>query len=164
MSSLEFTNDKIISAESLAVKLTEIRAGKTVVSTNGCFDILHPGHIKFLENAKSLGDILVVALNSDNSVKAIKGESRPIISEQLRAYALSSLTYTDYVAVFQENTPEKLLELIRPDIHVKGEEYNRSGIPEQKVVEANGGKVIYLPTVKGFSTTALIDKIASLSQ
>lgn len=140
-------------------KLSTARVGKTLVTTNGCFDILHPGHIKFLENAKSLGDILIVALNSDSSIRTIKGESRPIINQELRAYSLASLIYTDYIIIFNEKTPENTLKLIKPDIHVKGEDYKDSGIPEQDVIASSGGKVIYLPLVEGFSTTSLIEKL-----
>lgn len=159
-SSGEFSSPKIVSQEKLAEQISRLQAdSRTIVSTNGCFDILHPGHIKFLENAKTLGDILIVALNSDSSVKAIKGDKRPIISQELRAYALASLIYTDLIVIFHEDTPEKVLELIKPDIHVKGKEYEHSGIPEQRVVESHGGNVIYLPLTKGLSTTGLMKKI-----
>lgn len=154
-----FSNPKIVKQGDLESVLAEVRNGKIVVSTNGCFDILHPGHIKFLENAKAQGDILIVALNSDKSVKTIKGEDRPIINQELRAYALSALNFTDYITIFDETTPEQVLKIIKPDIHVKGAEYKESGIPEQKVVESLGGKVVYLPLVEGFSSTRLINEI-----
>lgn len=159
MNSIDFYSDKIITLESIINKLPKIRPDKTIITTNGCFDIIHPGHIKFLENAKALGDILIIALNSDNSVRSIKGENRPIIDQDMRAYALASLIYSDYIVIFEESTPENLLRLIKPDIHVKGEEYKESGIPEQEAVISGGGNVVYLPLIKGLSTTSLIDKM-----
>lgn len=142
--------------------MPKIRKNKIVVSTNGCFDIIHPGHIKFLEAAKSLGDILVVALNSDESIKKIKGNKRPIFNQALRAYTLSALNSTDYITIFDETAPEKVLEIIKPDIHVKGEDYKTSYMPEEKVVESFGGKVAYLPLANGFSTTSLVEKLKKL--
>lgn len=158
----EFESSKIFDNSKLKSALKDVRLGKTVVSTNGCFDILHPGHIKFLESAKALGDILVVALNSDASVVAIKGSDRPVIGEKFRAYALSALSCTDYITIFDEPTPENILRIIRPDIHVKGEDYKKSDILEREVVEYYGGKITYLPLIKGLSTTYIIKKIKKI--
>ncbi|MFA4858118.1 MAG: D-glycero-beta-D-manno-heptose 1-phosphate adenylyltransferase, partial [Candidatus Margulisiibacteriota bacterium] len=134
-------------------------AGKKVVFTNGCFDILHQGHVRYLKAAKSQGDILVVGLNSDFSVKKIKGNGRPYTPELERAEILAALECVDYVTIFNEATPIPLLELLQPDLHVKGGDYKAGNLPEAKVVKKFGGKVVIIPFIKGKSTTGLIDKI-----
>jgi len=136
--------------------------GKKVVFTNGCFDILHLGHIKLLHDAASEGDLLVVGLNSDDSVKRLKGDSRPVISQSERAALLSSLNCVDAVVIFGEDTPLKLITLIEPDIIVKGGDYTKSGVVGHEVVEKSGGKVVIVPLVNGVSTTKVIQQIENM--
>ncbi len=134
--------------------------GKKIVFTNGCFDILHIGHVRYLAEAKGLGDILVVGLNSDSSVRKLKGAGRPFVPVAERAEILASLRSVDYVVVFNEINPERLIREIRPDIHVKGGDYTISQIPEAKLVESLGGKVVIVEEVKGKSTSQIYQKIA----
>lgn len=138
------------------------KQGKIVVFTNGCFEILHPGHIEILERAKSLGDVLIVGINSDNSVKEIKGERKLILDEKSRLRIISSLEMVDYVVLFDEKTPENLISELKPDIHVKGGDYNINNLPEAKIVQSYGGKIFIFPLVKEFSTTKIIEKILEL--
>lgn len=133
--------------------------GKKVVFTNGCFDILHIGHISYLENAKKQGDILIVGVNSDESTRRLKGPTRPINSEKDRACMLSALKAVDYTVIFEEDTPEDLIAYLKPSIHVKGGDYKKEDLPETKIVEAYGGKVVILNFVEGKSTTNIINKI-----
>ncbi len=135
------------------------KEGKKIVFTNGCFDILHIGHVKYLEDAKKLGDILIVGVNSDESVRMLKGKCRPIIPAIERAAILSALKYVDYVVIFNELNPENLIAQLKPAIHVKGGDYVIDQIPESKLVEAFGGKTIILNEVKGKSTSGIIQKI-----
>lgn len=138
--------------------------GKKIVFTNGCFDILHYGHVKYLEDAKRKGDILVVAINRDASVKRIKGTQRPIVNEMDRAKIICGLASVDYVVLFKEDTPLKVIKLIKPDILVKGADWNRDNIVGADFVLNYGGKVSMVNLVKGRSTTNLIKKIAKISQ
>lgn len=133
--------------------------GKKVVFTNGCFDILHVGHISYLENAKKQGDILIVGVNSDASTRRLKGPTRPINNENDRACMLSALKSVDYTVIFDEDTPEDLIAYLKPSIHVKGGDYKKEDLPETKIVEAYGGKVVILNFVEGKSTTNIINKI-----
>ena len=133
--------------------------GKTFVVTNGCFDILHVGHVRYLKKTKSFADYLIVLLNSDNSVKAIKGDSRPINNELDRAEILSSLSCVDYVVLFDENSPAKLLERIIPDVYTKGADYTLETLPERDVTERNNIRVEFIDFVQGKSTTNIINKI-----
>ena len=135
------------------------RGGEKIVFTNGCFDILHPGHVKYLENAKSLGDKLVVGLNSDSSIRKLKGEDRPINDENSRAMLLSALRYIDLIILFTDETPEHLIKAITPDILVKGGDYLPETIVGANFVKENGGEVKVLDFVKGFSTTNIINRI-----
>jgi D-beta-D-heptose 7-phosphate kinase/D-beta-D-heptose 1-phosphate adenosyltransferase len=136
------------------------KAGAHVVFTNGCFDILHPGHVTYLEAARALGDILVVGLNSDRSVQTLsKGPGRPILAEDERAVILSGLRAVDYVVVFDEPTPLKLIETIVPDVLVKGGDWPLESIVGRNVVEAAGGEVRTIPFVEGKSTTGIIERI-----
>lgn len=135
---------------------------RKVVFTNGCFDIIHLGHVRYLEDAKKFGDILIVGLNSDESVKSIKGKSRPLISQDERAEILAALETVDFVAIFNEDTPEDLISQLKPDIHVKGGDYTPGQLPESKIVESYGGRVEIVKLVEGSSTTGLIEKIKSL--
>ncbi len=133
--------------------------GARIVFTNGCFDLLHLGHVRYLREAKKLGDVLIVGLNSDASVTALKGPDRPYISEMERAEILASLECVDYVTIFEELRPDNLIKLVRPDVHVKGGDYKISELPEKKVVESLGGKVVVIPPIKGRSTTSIVEKI-----
>ena len=152
--------DKIKSLGQLSKITARLRkCGKKVVFTNGCFDILHLGHVRYLREAKKLGDILIIGLNSDNSVSALKGPSRPYISEMERAEILASLEFVDYVVIFEEVRPDNLIRLVKPDIHVKGGDYKVSELPERKIVEALGGKVVVIPPIKGRSTTGIVERI-----
>ena len=133
--------------------------GKTIVTCNGCFDILHTGHIKFLTEAKEQGDILIVGLNSDSSVKQNKGPDRPINNENDRALVLSKLEMVDYVVIFNEKTPIRLLEIIKPNIHCNGEEYGENCI-ESETVKKNNGKIHLIKLKDGFSTTDIIKRLS----
>lgn len=138
--------------------------GRTVVWTNGCFDLLHVGHVRSLEAARELGDVLVVGINADPSVTRLKGPGRPVMPAQERAEVLTALNAVDYVVIFEEDTPERALESLRPDIHAKGADYappTGKPIPERRVVEAYGGKIEFLPLVDGVSTTAVAERIAA---
>ena len=133
--------------------------GKSVVFTNGCFDLIHGGHIEFLEKAKALGDILIVGLNSDKSVRGIKGDGRPIKTQQERSSILSALRYVDYITVFDETTPKQLISEIRPDILVKGDDYAIDEVVGREIVEGYGARVELIPIVKGLSTTNTVEQI-----
>jgi rfaE bifunctional protein nucleotidyltransferase chain/domain len=139
-------------------KVEKLRSGISVF-TNGVFDILHRGHLEYLSAARELGHVLFVGLNSDASVRRLKGESRPINPEQDRAYALLSLSCVDYVMVFEEDTPERLIKTISPDILVKGGDYKAEEIVGYDHVTTTGGKVVIIPLSDGYSTTRFIDKI-----
>lgn len=136
------------------------RAGRTVVFTNGCYDLLHPGHIRLLEQARSLGDILILALNTDASVQRLKGPSRPIMSEQDRAEVALALEAVDAVTFFDEDTPRELIAAVLPDVLVKGADWSHF-IAGREEVEAAGGKVMALPLEPGYSTTNIVDLILS---
>lgn len=135
-------------------------AGKKVVLTNGCFDILHVGHVRYLAGARSLGDCLIVGLNSDTSVKQLKGSARPVNSEKDRAEVLLALSSVDYVVIFNEQTAEELVREIQPDIYAKGGDYTLDTLPEAEAVASYGGQIIFVPLVPGKSTTAIINKAA----
>jgi glycerol-3-phosphate cytidylyltransferase len=153
---------QVVNINELLNKLKILKnENKVIVSTNGCFDILHVGHVRYLNQAKALGVILIVCLNTDKSVKRLKGDSRPINNENDRAEVLAGLSSVDYVILFDEDTPSDLLGKIKPDIHVKGGDYNVDTLPESKVIQQSGGKIMFLPFVKGKSTTAIINKINS---
>ena len=133
--------------------------GKVVVTTNGCFDVLHVGHLRYLQAAQALGDILVIGVNSDDSVRELKGENRPLVPADERAEMLAGLGCVDYVTIFPELDPIDLLSAIKPSIHVKGGDYTIERVIEREAVEANGGKVIVGLNVPGKSTTDLIETI-----
>lgn len=132
---------------------------KKVVFTNGCFDILHVGHLRYLNEAKKQGDVLIIGVNSDASVKRLKGESRPINNQFDRAEILSGLKAVDYTVIFEEDTPEELIATLKPSIHVKGGDYKKEDLPETKIVESYGGEVRILSFVEGKSTTNIVKKI-----
>ncbi len=135
------------------------RARKRVVFTNGCFDLLHVGHVRYLRKARARGDALVIGVNSDRSVKKLKGRGRPLTPAKERAEILASLSFVDYVTIFDEDTPLELISAIKPDILVKGSDYGRREIVGGDVVERAGGKVVRVPLVEGRSTKGLIRKI-----
>jgi len=151
--------NKIISISKLIKLLSKIRKERKIVTTNGAFDILHAGHVDSLTRAKKLGDILIVLINTDSSVRQNKGDKRPINNEKIRAEVVASLECVDYVTFFSEKDPRNALSKIKPDIHAKGKDRNMNQIIEKKVVEENGGKVVLLPYKKGYSTTEIIKKI-----
>ena len=133
--------------------------GKRIVFTNGCFDILHLGHVRYLEKAKSLGDVLVVGVNSDSSVRKLKGSKRPILPEKERTEILSGLGCVDYITIFNEADPLKLINSLKPNLLVKGGDWTREQIVGREVVERSGGELVIIPFVKGASTSNVIDTI-----
>ena len=135
--------------------------GKTVVTTNGCFDILHVGHVRYLQKTKTFADYSIVLLNSDKSVKLIKGEGRPINNEEDRAEILCALACVDYVVLFDESSPRDLLDEIKPDVHTKGADYSTETLPEADVILKNGGRIEFIEFVEGYSTTTTISKWTS---
>lgn len=150
----------ILSRETAARVIEELKLqGKKVVFTNGCFDILHVGHLRYLNDAKKQGDVLIVGVNSDESVRRLKGPTRPINNEIDRAEMLSGLKAVDFTLIFDELTPIETLEKIKPSIHVKGGDYTKEQLPETTTVEKNGGEVIILSYVEGKSTTNIVNKI-----
>ena len=154
------TAAKILSESELLRQVGALRQqGKTVVLTNGCFDLLHAGHVAYLEAARALGDILVVAVNSDRSVRALKGPTRPITRAQDRSRLLAALACVDYVTVFDDDTAERVLGALQPDIYVKGGDYTRSEPVEAATVRDYGGSVRILPFTSGYSTTDLVQRI-----
>lgn len=151
---------KLIQRKDLPELLKQLKAqGKTIVTTNGCFDILHVGHVRYLQKTKTFADKLLVCLNSDSSVKQIKGPDRPINNEQDRAEILCALECVDYVVLFDETTPQNLLCEIKPDVHTKGADYTIETLPEAKSIMENGGRIEFISFVEGKSTTNVINKI-----
>ena len=150
---------KIYTREQLiAVRAEWKRAGKRVVFTNGCYDVLHPGHIRLLESARSLGDVLILALNTDASVQRLKGPTRPLISEDQRAELASALAAVDAVTFFNEDTPRELIAAVLPDFLIKGADWTHF-IAGREEVEAAGGKVLALPLEPGYSTTGILEQV-----
>ena len=135
------------------------KENKKIVFTNGCFDILHVGHVRYLKESSKHGDILIIGLNSDSSVKKLKGDSRPINTELDRAEILSELNFVDYVVIFEEESPVKLLDEIKPDIYTKGADYTVETLPEAQVVIKNKGEIKFINLIQGKSTTNVIKKI-----
>jgi rfaE bifunctional protein nucleotidyltransferase chain/domain len=136
-------------------------AGRKIVFTNGCFDILHRGHVHLLRESKALGDLLVVALNTDSSVKAIKGPNRPALPQADRAELIGAMEMVDYVVLFDEPDPYQVIEALRPDVLVKGGDWSPERIIGADIVQKTGGKVVVVPYLKGFSTTEIIERIRS---
>ena len=154
--------NKIVSQEELEKRLSQWSVlSKTIVFTNGCFDILHAGHIQSLTQAANEGDFLIVGLNSDASVNQLKGENRPVNNEQARAQVLASLSMVDVVVIFNEDTPLELIKKIMPDVLVKGGDYKLEEIVGSKEVIANGGRVVINPILQGYSTTSVINKFSN---
>jgi len=155
--------NKIYSREKLKEELDRLRKeGKKTIFTNGCFDILHVGHARYLQEAKKIGDILVVAINSDSSVRAIKGEKRPIIPEDERAEMVASLGSVDYVTIFHESTPLELIEYLQPHVIVKGGDWTEEKAVGRESVKKLGGTVVIVPEIRGASTSGIIEKITKI--
>lgn len=161
MKSIDTIRSKIVSRETLGSILEKKREeGEKIIFTNGCFDILHRGHIEYLASACDLGDIFVVGLNSDESVRRLKGESRPAVDEGSRALTMASFEIVDYVVLFDEDTPSDLIRVIRPYYWVKGGDYqNFEDLPEYRALIETGGKVKIIPLIEGYSTTDIYKKI-----
>jgi D-glycero-beta-D-manno-heptose 1-phosphate adenylyltransferase len=154
---------KIVTTEALIAERERLRReGKRMVFTNGCFDLLHPGHVSYLNQARTLGDALVVALNSDRWVRELKGEGRPILNQQERAEVIAALEAVDYVTIFDEETPRALIAAVLPDVLVKGGDWALAEIVGREEVEAAGGRVLSLPYIEGSSTTDIIERIKKL--
>ena len=154
---------KIYPRNELKVEVDRLkREGKKIIFTNGCFDILHAGHTRYLREAKKLGDVLILGLNSDNSVKSIKGEKRPIVPEAERAEVVASLESVDYVTVFDELTPLELIEFLQPAVIVKGGDWAEKDIVGAGSVRKWGGRVAIMPEIEGASTTNVIDKVLQI--
>ncbi|MCR5757032.1 MAG: D-glycero-beta-D-manno-heptose 1-phosphate adenylyltransferase [Selenomonas sp.] len=137
------------------------KGGQKIVFTNGCFDILHAGHVTYLEAARAQGDVLVLGLNTDESVRRLKGPERPINNEQDRAKVVGALQAVDYVVLFGEQTAEAVIAEVKPDVYVKGGDYTLETLPEAKIVQSYGGRVAFIDMVEGRSTTNIINKIKS---
>ncbi|MBI5323712.1 MAG: D-glycero-beta-D-manno-heptose 1-phosphate adenylyltransferase [Ignavibacteriae bacterium] len=153
----------IISRNEISLLIRKLKTeGKKVVFTNGCFDIIHSGHITYLAKAKESGDILIIGLNTDDSVKRLKGKFRPVNNEKDRALVLDSLRFVDYVILFDEDTPYNLINEVKPDVLVKGGDYTIDTVVGSDIVKESGGEVIIIPLVEGKSTSGLIEKIRLL--
>ncbi len=155
----------LIDRNKIAETCAKIRSGgRKIVFTNGCFDILHVGHVRYLTAAKSFGDVLIVGLNSDESVRNLKGAGRPINNEKDRAEVLLGLRAVDYVAIFGERTAEKIIAEVAPDVYVKGGDYTLETLPEAKIVQSYGGRVELVNFVAGYSTTATVEKLSAAAE
>jgi D-glycero-beta-D-manno-heptose 1-phosphate adenylyltransferase len=144
----------------LAELVEELKNTKRkIMFTNGCFDIIHAGHVRYLQAARQLGDVLIVGLNSDNSVSLLKGPTRPINNQEDRAEVLAALSSVDYVIIFGEQTAEKLIRVIKPDIYVKGGDYVVANLPEAELIDKLGGEIVLIPEVQGRSSSNIINKI-----
>lgn len=160
MSYSESVPEKVLSAEQLDYWLAVQRfKNKKIVFTNGCFDILHLGHVDYLRKARDLGDLLFLGLNTDASVRRIKGSSRPVQDERSRAELLASMSFVDAVVLFDENTPYELIKKVQPDILVKGKDYRAEDVVGYDVVTSRGGKVVTIDLVEGYSTSSVIQRI-----
>lgn len=157
---MKASNPRLLSQVGAAQFAAGVRArGGTVVFTNGVFDLLHPGHVRYLQEARALGDVLIVGLNSDRSARAIKGPDRPINPEHERAEVLLALAAVDAVAIFDEQTPHAIIDRIQPDVLVKGADWGPDDIVGRDIVEARGGRVVRIELTPGFSTTELIRRV-----
>ena len=153
-------NAKILDEAALVEALeAERKAGKSIVFANGCFDVLHVGHIRYLQDAANVGDVLVVGINGDGSVRELKGEGRPVMPESERAEIIAALRGVSYVTIFDDSSPARLLQTLRPDFQAKGTDYTADNVPEAEVVKAYGGKVVITGDPKDHSTTDLLKKM-----
>jgi len=150
-------------AEAVAVTRGARASGRRVVFTNGVFDLLHPGHVRYLQRARALGDMLIVGVNSDRSVRANKGAERPITPESERAELLAALAAVDHVVVFDEDTPQEIVTMLQPDVLVKGADWAADAIVGRDVVEARGGRVVRMPIDEGHSTSAIVAKVKAMA-
>src|SRR5438105_4353645 len=151
---------QVLSLDELRLERERLRrAGRVVVFTNGCFDLLHPGHVRYLQQARELGDVLIVALNSDRAVRELKGEARPILNQEERAEVIAALGCVDYVTVFDDVSPQAVIATLLPDVLVKGGDWGLDQIIGREEVEAAGGRVLNLPFVAGSSTSEIIERI-----
>lgn len=157
--------NKIVDRASALTRVADARrAGKTVVFTNGCFDLLHVGHVRYLAAAREAGDLLVVGINADASVRRLaKGPERPLVAESARAEVLAALGVVDLVTIFPEDTPAELIAALLPDVLVKGADWAPNQVVGREVVEANGGRLLLVPVVEGFSTTSLVERLRRIS-
>jgi rfaE bifunctional protein nucleotidyltransferase chain/domain len=152
--------EKVLNKENFESIIKSIKDnGQTIVLTNGCFDILHIGHARYLKEAKKLGDYLFIGINSDDSVKKLKGPDRPLNNQNDRAELLSYFSDVDYLIIFEEDTADNLITLIKPDIYVKGGDYTKESLPESKTLDLVGSNIAFISFVDGYSTTKLIEKI-----
>ena len=157
---LERVKNKIFNKNNLLEKLQIWRgANKKIVFTNGCFDLIHLGHIEVLARSADLGDILIIGVNTDSSIKELKGNNRPIIEENSRAQQLASLEFVDAVILFNEQTPLELIKVIKPNVITKGGDYNPEQVVGNEIAVKNEGEVIIIPLTQGYSTTSILDKI-----
>ncbi len=155
--------EKILNRSDLSIVINNLKKqGKKIVFTNGCFDILHPGHVTYLDKAKKLGDVLVLGLNSDASVKRLKGKNRPVLNQDERATIISHLEMVDFICIFDEDTPYELISLVKPDVLVKGGDWSVENIVGKDIVESYGGLVINIPYIEGKSTTGIIERILKI--
>jgi len=158
------TEDKVVPLQELGAIVAGLRReGRTIVTTNGCFDLLHIGHVRYLEEASKHGDVLVVGVNSDNSVRQLKGPGRPIVPEGERAAVVAALESVDYVTIFDRLNPSGLVALLRPVVHVKGQDYDPKRMPETLPVRQWGGRVVTIELSEGHSTSELIGRIQALT-
>ncbi len=152
--------NKIVTWEALKEQVERVRGeGKKISFTNGCFDILHVGHVQYLREARKTGDLLILGLNSDASVRAIKGEKRPLVPQGERAEVIASLDVVDYVTLFDDPTPLRLIEYLRPDVLVKGGDWKEESVVGGNAVKSRGGRIVIVPLTEGASTTNIIDKV-----
>ena len=155
--------NKILERNTLKDKLEELRKkGKKIAFTNGCFDILHVGHVRYLREAKKTADVLVLALNSDSSVRSLKGKERPLVPEKERAEIIAALEFIDFVTIFPELTPLELINYLKPDFLIKGGDWSEENIVGRKEIKEWGGRVAIIPEVEGKSTTNIVEKIKKL--
>jgi D-beta-D-heptose 7-phosphate kinase/D-beta-D-heptose 1-phosphate adenosyltransferase len=157
--------DKVVDRATAVARVAEARrSGKRIVFTNGCFDLLHVGHVRYLADARAAGDLLVVGVNADASVRRLaKGSERPLVPEAARAEVLAALAAVDLVTIFEEDTPAEIIAALLPDVLVKGADWAPDRVVGRDVVEANGGRVLLVPVVEGFSTTALVERLRRIN-
>jgi D-beta-D-heptose 7-phosphate kinase/D-beta-D-heptose 1-phosphate adenosyltransferase len=154
--------DKLKTLDELKGLVSEAKSsGKKIVFTNGCFDLLHPGHLYVLRQAKAAGDILIVGLNSDRSVKALKGPARPVVPEKDRSELIAALEMVDYVILFDELDPQRIIAALNPEVLAKGGDWDKEKIIGAEIVQKQGGKIVVIPYLPGYSTTAMIERIRS---
>ena len=157
---LEKINDKIFDLEFLMKNIGQWKnENKKIVFTNGCFDLIHLGHIELLASSSDLGDVLIIGVNSDSSIQKLKGENRPIIEEDSRVKQLAALEFVDAVVLFHEDTPQKLIEKIKPDVITKGGDYKAENVVGNEIVTQQNGQVVIIPLTQGYSTTSILKKI-----